>query len=321
MSEEHEHKPEVEETEHEKTELDDTTRNFLTRNYFFLNKPSMPTWRAKYFLISYLTIGSGIFFILYFNKVFFTITVGTLSILTGIFSAYKAMKPYLAEKEKFSNRPTDDQIENWLLRDIKNNIKPKAIEMLSLDKNKIKDDNFIIIPHPIFWQVGGIEDEYITRHMSGEGYYNYTSFKVQVLALTENYVSLYTCTYDWINNVIHSEGTNEFFYDDISSIKNDMEHISHKFINAEEPEEGEEAKEAIDNSIGAARVFRIKNMSGESITLVTDIPSLSSSPRVGQKIDKIIQVLRFTLRNRRYGETFEVVRPEEEEKIDDEKEH
>ena len=307
-----------------KQENNDDTKQFLKKNYFYINKPKFPSWTAKNIIIAYFTVGFGIFFMFYFESVITTFVVGTLSILVGFIFFYRWMQPYYSQKSKFDKRPTDNQIENWLLQDIKKYIKPKALEMLSIDENKIQDDNFIIVPHPIYWQMKMIDKEYITRVMTFEGYYNYSAFKVQILALTDNYVSLFTCNYDSINNEFFAENTNEFFFDDISSIKNDLEHLSYKFIDMVEEknkdnEENEDTNNE-DNEIGEARVFKLKNMSGESLSIITDITSLASSPRISQKLDKIIQVLRLILRNRRYGETFEIIRPKEEEN-EEEKEY
>ena len=303
-----------------KQEINDDTKQFLKKNYFNINKPKFPSWTARNIIIAYFAVGFGIFFMFYFESVITTFVVGTISILIGFIFFYRWMKPYYSQKSKFDKRPTDNQIENWLLQDIKKLIKPKAIEMLSIDENNIQDDNFIIVPHPIYWKMKMIDEEHITKVETSEGYYNYSAFKVQILALTDNYVSLFTCNYNSINNEFHAENTNEFFFDDISSIKNDLEHLSFKFIDMEEDDNNDEDNEENknENEIGEARVFKLKNMSGESLSIITDIPSLESSPRISQKLDKIIQVLRLILRNRRYGETFEIIRPQEEEQSEEE---
>ncbi len=289
------------EEEAKKKELE--KRQFLKKNFFFVNKAEFPSWWAKYIQLAYFSVGFAVFFIAYFNTVLVTILVSSASMLIGIWAMYKWLTPYLEKKNKFSERPSENQMESWLIQEIKKDVKPKAIEKLSLHRDKIKLDNFIILPYPIYWHTGGIEDEHIVRLKSEEGHFIYASYKIQVLAITENYVSLYTCKYDWLNNQVISEDTNEFFFDDISSIKNGKENLTTKRIDYEEPKEEEESEDS--GEIGSAKIFSIKNMSGEALSVITEIVSLETSPRVVQKLDNLIKVLRITLRNRRYGETFE----------------
>lgn len=305
MSENHENTEKKEITENQEPEIDLEKRQFLKKNFFFVNQAKFPSWWGKYIQIAYFSIGFSIFFISYFNFVFVTVLVSSIGMLIGIWATYKWIRPYLDQKAKFSERPTEDQMEAWLIQEIKKDVKPKAIEMLSLNASRLRPENFLIVPHPIYWHTGGIEDEHIVRLLSSKDYYIYASYKIQVLALTENYVSLYTCNYDWLNNQVISENTNEFFFDDISSIKHGAEHISLKRIDFEPSDDEEDTGE-----IGAAQAFTLKNMSGEALSVITEIGSLQGSPRIAQKLDKLIQVLRITLRNRRYGETFEIIRPE-----------
>lgn len=289
--------------ENKTNEIDLKKRQFLKKNFFFVNKAEFPSWWEKYIQIAYFSVGFGIFFIVYFNTVLITILVSSASMFVAFWAMYKWIKPYLDSKAKFSERPTENQMESWLIQEIKKDVKPSAIEKLSLNASRIKSDNFIILPYPIYWQTGGIEDQFIVRLQSSEGHFIYASYKIQVLALTENYVSLYTCNYDWLNNQVISEDTSEFFFDDISSIKNGAEHLSIKRIDYEEPKEDEESDD--NGEIGSAKIFSLKNMSGESLSVITEINSLGTSPRVVQKLDSLIKVLRITLRNRRYGETFD----------------
>ncbi len=300
--------------ENKKEEIDIEKRQFLKKNFFFVNNAKLPSWWGRYMQLAYVSVATGVFLIIYLNTVLVTIISSSLCMLIGIWATYKWLKPYLDQKTKYSERPNEVQMEAWLIQEIKADAKTKAIEMLSLNKNKIKAENFIIIPIPIYWQEDGIE--HIVRLQASGGYYLYSSYKIQILALTDNYVSAYTCSYDWLNNQLYSETTDEFFYDDISSIRNRLEHLEFIRIDHKKSEEEDEEDKG---EIGEARVFRLKNMSGETIAITTEIESLEASPQISQKLDKLVQVLRITLRNRRYGETFEVIRPQEE-KLDDKEE-
>lgn len=279
--------------EEENQNLDEETRRMLMKNYFFVNRAEFPSYTARIIKWGYFFFGFGLFFILYFEKQLPTLVIGALSLLLGFIVFYKWITPYLDKKRLFDSRPTYEQMNNWLIKDLKNTTKPKAIEILSLDVTKLKPENFIIVPYPIYWNESGVDESQIHRRMGDDGKYSYSIWKVQILALTQHYISLFTCTYNWLENSILSENTNEFFYDDISSIKNDLIEFDHVLLGSEE------------EKAGTARLFQISNISGEKISVISDIPAMNISAPLGVNLDRIIQVLRIMLRNRRYGEVYE----------------
>ena len=88
--------------------------------------------------------------------------------------------------------------------------------------------------------------------------------------------------------------TNEFYFTDITSIRNDMREIEHNFIdNPEQP-------------VGGGRVFNVANVSGENISVINEIPSLPGPKAVAVNLEYVITLLRMILRNRRFGITREV---------------
>ena len=131
---------------------------------------------------------------------------------------------------------------------------------------------------------------------------------------SENYISFYTCVYNWLDNQIVSPYTLEFFFDDISSITGETQTLDLTRIDAPPiDEEAEEEEDGIDRGVGVAQTVILRNKSGESINVVVNIPSLGSSPRSTLKPEKVMQTLRIMLRHRRYGEEFEIVRPKTED--------
>jgi len=285
--------------------IDEATKRMLIRNFFVVNKAVFPSWLDFYIKFAYLMFAIGFVFIVYFNTTILSIFIGAIFILLTVVFVLKWLKPYRAQVKLFEQLPTLEQMYAWLIDDIKTLIKPKALTALSLDESRLKPENFIIVPYPIFWNTSGFDTNDIKRRITSEGNYLYTTYKVQVLALTENYISLYTCNYNWIQNMVNGENTNEFFYDDISSIKNDMEKIENKPFYFQE-----NAEEGITFQGLAAKIFRIRNMSGEVLSLITDIPEMQVSDKVSAKLNQVIQVLRFMLRNRRFGETYPSKQPE-----------
>ncbi len=292
--------------------LDEERKRMLIKNYFFANRADFPSWFEYYIKVAYFFFALGLVFLIYFNTNIFSILLGSISVFLGIFFVRKWLKPYKEQNKKYAERPTSEEMDEWLIEDIQNIIRPKSIEALTLDESKLKPENFIIVPYPIFWNEDGLNQENIFRFHGEEEHFKYSAYKVQVLALTENYISLYTCVLNWFDLTVSSENTNEFFYDDISSIKNDMEKINNKpFFFEENPEEG-----IVFDGL-SAKIFRIRNMSGEVLSLITDIPTMECSNRITANINKVIQVLRIMLRNRRFGESYYNPESHKKEEITD----
>jgi len=281
-------------------EMTEEQRRLLTKNYFTVNKAEMLPYTHYLMIIAYISFAIGIIFIVYLNTKFFTIVIGALCIFNGFLSIRKWKAPYKAQKKKYDELPTSQQLDEWLLQDINNIVKPKAIKDLSLDMSRLKPENFIVVPLPIYWTGGGAADESLKRKKSSEGHYKYSVYKINVLALTEHYISFYSCVYDWLENAIKSSNTDEFFYDDISTIKNDAEKTTFKIFGTEKDEK---------SNFLTAKIFRIRNMSGEILTVLTNIAELEHTPKIATNLNEVIQVLRIILRNRRYGEVHEISQP------------
>jgi len=281
-------------------EPDAATRRMLMRNYFFVNRAEFPSYTAYMIKLAAFFFVTGLVIIIYFKSELPTLILGSISLGLGFWAFSKWITPYFAERRKYEARPSLEQMNSWLIKDIKEIIKPRAIEILSLDSKHLRPENFIIVPYPIFWNEPGVSSDAMLRHQTPDGKFLYSLWKVQVLALTKHYISLYSCNYDWFNNTFVSENTNEFFYDDIASIKNDIHVFEHKFLN--DPEK----------TIGIGKIFQLSNISGEKMTVINDIPAMQPSAPVSVNLDKIISVLRIMLRHRRYGEIQEDDVPDEQ---------
>lgn len=279
--------------------IDEQKKRMLIKNYFFANRADFPSWFEYHIKIAYFFFALGLVCLLYLNTRILTVLLGSISIFLGILFVRKWLKPYKEQNKRYSERPSSEQMDEWLIEDIQNIIRPKSIEALTLDESKLKPENFIIVPYPIFWKEGGLDENVLYRFHGEEGHFKYSAYKVQVLALTEFYISLYTCVFNWFELTVSAENTNEFFYNDISSIKNDMERFDNKpFFFEENHEEG-----IVFDGL-SAKIFRIRNMSGEVLSLITDIPDMECSSRITANLNQVIQVLRIMLRNRRFGEAY-----------------
>ncbi|MFN8257691.1 MAG: hypothetical protein U0W24_18490 [Bacteroidales bacterium] len=274
----------------------------LMKKYFQVFPAKYPSFglmlKTSLFLVVF---GAGIIY--FFNN---TILAGIFFVLTGsgLFSLW--IKPYFRDKRLFSERPTVQQMYNWLVADLNTQVKNRAVEALRLNASYLRPENFIIVSYPLYWNEPGVEETSIIRRETEDGTILYNVWKVQVIALTKNYISFYNCTYDWIGNKLLNERTNEFFYDDISSVKNDVESIERKLIGAEE------------NTNLTTFVFKVTNMSSDSLSVITNIPELKYSPSLVVSLEKAVQALRIILRKRRYDEDQDPIIIEPETNTEDE---
>ncbi len=296
-------------------EITPELKKTLMKNYFFINKAKFPSYFENNVLIAYLFLALAFFVLFYFRSVVTTYIFVVIFIIVAFFFSFKWLTPYFEDKKTYKNRPSTDQMENWLIRDIRENVKPKAVEMLSLNPATITPENFIVVPYPVYWETGGVPTEYIAKRSGGD-YDVYATYKIQVLALSDKYVSFYTCVYNWIDNQVIAPYTLEFFFDDISSITTDTQNLTYQRIDAPPIDEDAEEDDGIDRTVGSANIVVVRNKSGEQMNVVVNIPQLNSSPRSTLKSEKVMQTLRIMLRHRRYGEEFEIVRPKEEDEAE-----
>ncbi len=283
------------EQQEEKKTIDEATKRQLIKNFFHYNEAKFPSFYDFNILVTYITVALGLFFIFYFRPSIVTFLLAAASIATGFYFAIKWIEPYYKEKQQYSFRPTGEQMEAWLIEDIKNIVKPKAKALLSIPSS-IPDVNYIIIPYPIFWETPTIPENAILRWPI-EDYYIYSAYKIQILVVAESFLSLYTCDYIWVENTIVNEQTQEFFFEDISSINTDKQTLDYKLFDERDKEEAQ--------TVGQVPVIIIRNKANEEMRLIIDVPSLNVTPKIRQNTIRIMQVLRILLRNRRAGEVFE----------------
>ncbi|NPA44665.1 MAG: hypothetical protein GXO49_03945 [Chlorobi bacterium] len=225
-------------------------------------------------------------------------------IFMGILSLGIFLKPFIFSTPTTPKNIEDGDMDTWFFEDIDEIIKPKALEQLSLNQNLLNDENIIIVPHPIFWKNDENSFQNIIRKQGSDGTYIYSIWQIQILIATEKFISYYSCVYDWLNNTISEEKTNEFFFEDIASVKNDVISLNYKFINNE------------NLSIGKAKVFTLSNMSGDKLTVITDIPSLNVPFGYSNNLERLVKAIRILLRKKRLGENTDHIEKIEDNEIE-----
>lgn len=248
-------------------------------NYFFSKKPQPVTLNTYIYSISAIIFFSAVSLLVFQSKSIAILTGATIGLLIFRLVLY----PYKVKNRQFEMRAPDKSINKWFIEDLKIKIKQKAIDHLLLHDAPLSDEQFIIIPYPVFHSTRKINDEDLLRVSTKDGYYSYSVWNVQVLVLGTDYLSYYFCTYNWLQDTILNEKSNEFFYEDIALVKNDIEQVNF-------------ASKWNDGILSEAHILKLINVSGDFLYLVTELPELKQAPETIINQETIVQVFRILLR-------------------------
>ncbi len=277
------------------TVIDEATKRELIKNFFHYNEAKFPSFFEYDVLVTYLSVALGLFIVFYFRPSVTTYLLAAAALAVGFYFAIKWVEPYYKQRREFSKRPTPELMQYWLVQDIKNIVKPAAKDLLSIPSS-VPEENYIIIPYPIYWEHPSIPDQAILRADVG-GSFIYSAYKVQILVVANSFISLYKCDYNWVENELLNQQTQEFFFEDISSINTATEELNYKIFDQRDKEDAP--------VIGKVPVIIIHNKGNEEMKVIVDVPVLNVTPKIKQNTIRIMQVLRILLRNRRAGEVFE----------------
>jgi hypothetical protein len=101
--------------------------------------------------------------------------------------------------------------------------------------------------------------------------------------LGTDFLSYYFCSYNWFDDVVLNEKSNEFFYEDIALVKSDVEQVNF-------------ACKWNNGLLSEAHILKLINISGDFLYLVTELPELMQSPETIINQERAVQVLRMILR-------------------------
>lgn len=255
------------------------------REFYWKEEPMIRT--------SFVFLFFAILFTFYFNNL---ILIGVILYLIAIVLPIYPIFHYLSEKENHQERPDIAQIDDIFFDDLENSIRARSLSKLEIEFDSVDQDNVYIIPAPIYWKNETLSESSIYRVSGYDGIERYSAWEVMVLVLTEKYVSVYECTFDWLGGCqVSDERTSEFFYNDIIAIKTQTI---------------ERDRELIDGSkISRVQVLKLLTLSGDSIELEINRNMLSAHPDIGPMTDRAIGGIRKMLRDKKYQEVkMEVVR-------------
>ena len=248
-------------------------------NYFFAKKPKPISVNTYIYLVSFTMLLSTLLMVIFQRGTIVFLSAAAIGLLFYRFVLY----PYRMKKRLFEMRVPDEQINKWLIEDLKTKIKQKAIDYLLLKDEPIGDEQFIIIPYPVFHSTQKISDNQLHRVVTKEGYYNYSVWNVQVLVLGTNYLSYYFCSYNWLEDTILNEKSSEFFYEDIALVRNDVEQVN--FV-----------CKWNEGKLNEAHILKLINLSGDFLYLITELPELNQAPETIINQQRAVQVVRIILR-------------------------
>jgi len=206
-------------------------------------------------------------------------------------------KPRYEKQKRYDNRISPIKLNKYLLESCKTKILERAIDYLEIETKDMAPQQFIVIPYPVFHKTKNIKDNYILRIKSeieqghdendfedDGSFYNYSYWNIQVLILSKSYISFYFCGYNWLKDEIINERSNEYFYQDVATIKTETNEVSLLSKWSEEP-------------ITEARITKIIHNSGDILNLITEIPDLKQPPQTIVNIEKIEKTIRILLRH------------------------
>ena len=242
------------------------------KEYFEAPKPSFPT-KALLIGIVVLIIGIAI-------GEAVTIIIG---LLLGAGIIIFPILSYNKAKQRFEARPSDRQMDAWLIEDFQHIIDKDALDKLGLDKDELIKDS-LVIPGPVFWSVNGINTDEVVRRLGNDNYFRYSVWNVEVFLFTQNYLANYGCTYNWLRNTSVNEHTNEFFYKDVVSVKTATESSAYTLKDGKRMEH--------------SQTFQL-NLSGDQVTVVTNDENLKTSSEMISQVDKAVQSIRTMLREKK----------------------
>ena len=154
--------------------------------------------------------------------------IGLIMVLMGaIFSGLLYML-YMKAKARYSARPSTDQMGQWLQEDLET-LKEKSLERMTLDASETIAES-VVLKGPIWWADpdSELDESEILRGKTDGQDYLYSCWNISILHITENFLAIYECEYNWPRNSPTNEGTKEYFYQDIVTIATGNETIDKK---------------------------------------------------------------------------------------------
>lgn len=196
-----------------------------------------------------------------------------------------SMLSYFKAKAKFASRPSSSQMSLWLSEDFEA-LKMSSVGNCGLDESELISESIPLLG-PIYWKINGLNNhETSMRRWDGTGYL-YAVWDLVVIHFTEKCISVYRCPYNWLRNVTVNELTEEYYYQDITTVKTASSSTAYSLFDGKKLE--------------SSKTFKITVSSGDSLEVLIDDPQLktTNSEALKSRGDKAVQTIRRMLRDKK----------------------
>ncbi|NOZ34806.1 MAG: hypothetical protein GXO80_05870 [Chlorobi bacterium] len=264
------------------TEKSEKISDFFSDEEHAAFKPSDYT---KYGYV-FLFLGLSVVCLSWFGYIGNYILLGIAFILTGIVLIRKKLNDLFS----FGNREIQDDEEmiDLFFKDVNDFVLKKAFQIAGIDNGNADAQNIFKFYFPVYEKSFGTESETIVKKQLDDETFMYSVWKVHIFIATKNFLSYYSCIFNWIDNECNSEVSNEFFYSDIASIKNEF--TEKEILETNEEEEMPEK----------VKKFIVSNISGDKIEFEFENSLLKLPVRFENDIESFVREMRLLIRKKRF---------------------
>jgi hypothetical protein len=210
---------------------------------------------------------------------------GGLFVLVGVGIAAVSWSNYSAAKRAFDNRPSDDEMDEIIARDL-GELERHALDRTGTDVADLVGET-VVITGPRLWDVNAK----VKWRKGGDQQIRFTPVGATVLNFTKDQVVAYACALDLYTGKPLNETTDEYFYRDIVSVATKTRSSSHKV-----PGIGM-------IQMTQAETFELTTSGGTSVEVILRDPGLVKKMGGGEipttRAEKAIQTIRKLLREKK----------------------
>jgi hypothetical protein len=183
---------------------------------------------------------------------------------------------------------SDSEVDALLKSEI-SRIQSVAKAKLDLSDEIIIGASPLIIKAPIFWNKPNTPASDILWRIGKDNFIRFSIYRIVVIFLTESFVSVYSCDFNFMNSTVVYESTQEYHYKDIVSVSTQVDNMPLKLPDGKQ--------------LNEVHTFDLSVASGERVRVVIGVPlSITKGAYVHPTgADYVIKNLRTVLREKKGG--------------------
>ena len=233
----------------------------------------------------FLIIGGIMLYLYFFCNVGNILLLGLAFLITGLFLIRKKLNNLFYFDE--SDNLNEETIEKKFFSDVDKTVLTRIFKIFGIQKHKITEENIFKIFVPVYSTASETETNFLRTQLDDETNI-YSHWQIHVIITGKNFISYYSCSYNWLDNKLNNEISDEFYYADIASIKSEF---------------SEEKFEISDDEISKAentKRFIITNVSGDKIEFVSEKPALNLNEYFKTDTEELVRNIRQIIRKKRF---------------------